>query len=210
MKNTLTADTGCFHHMALEFDDHPFWNYSLRVYGGDGVAAACIALQDRLGIDVNVLLYCSWIGHSGRGVMTAAELDAALAAVSEWQGTIVRRLRAVRNALGGGGGGLAPALGEISTALRGEILKIEVDSEHVEQLMLAGAVHRPVTDGAPEDRRAADAAANISAYFSVQGAICERADADNLAVVLGAAFTAVDKTRLAEWVDAIRRKPERP
>lgn len=56
--------------MPLEFDDHPFWDYSLRVYCGDGVPAACLDLQDRFEIDVNVMLFCSWIGQSGRGVMT--------------------------------------------------------------------------------------------------------------------------------------------
>ncbi len=30
--------------MPLEFDDHPFWDYSLRTYAGEGVAAACLGL----------------------------------------------------------------------------------------------------------------------------------------------------------------------
>ena len=68
--------------MPLEFDDHPFWDYSLRTYACEGVAAACLAFQDRFRIDVNILLFCSWIGHSGRGVMTGTELGAVRAAVS--------------------------------------------------------------------------------------------------------------------------------
>ncbi len=34
---------------------HPFWNFSLEVYGGEGVARACLELQDRRGVDVNLL-----------------------------------------------------------------------------------------------------------------------------------------------------------
>ena len=171
--------------MPLEFDDHPFWDYSLRVYGSEGVPAACIALQDRLDIDVNVMLFCSWIGHSGRGEMTAAELSAALNAVSEWNESIVRSLRAVRQALKGG---MPPAPDAHSAALRRRILKLEVDAEHAEQLMLARAVDRPCADGLPAARRAADAVANIGAYFARHGRAPIETDADNLAAVLGAAF----------------------
>ena len=71
--------------MALQFEDHPFWDYSLAVYGKDGVPAACLALQERHPIDVNVILFCSWVGHSGHGVMSEVELARTLDAVSEWR-----------------------------------------------------------------------------------------------------------------------------
>lgn len=45
--------------MALEFEDHPFWDYSIRVYRTDGVPAACLVLQEMHQIDVNVMLFCS-------------------------------------------------------------------------------------------------------------------------------------------------------
>ncbi len=179
--------------MPIEFADHPFWDYSLLVYGRDGVPAACLDLQDRFEIDVNVMLFCSWIGHSGRGKMTAAELGAALAAVSEWHNGIVRGLRTVRQALRGG---VPPAPDEQSAALRRRILKIEVDSEHLEQLMLAAAVDRPAADALPAERRAADAVANVAAYFAVHGAAPGAAAADSLAIVLGAAFTELGRDQV--------------
>lgn len=172
--------------MALEFEDHPLWDYSLRVYGSDGVSAACIALQDRFQIDVNVVLFCSWVGYSGRGEMTEAELKSALDAVAEWNAHIVRGLRVVRQALRGG---MAPAPDAYSTALRRRILETEVDCEHTEQLMLAAAIDRPVAEGLTEYRRATDALANISAYFADCGASLGEADSDELAVVMGAAFS---------------------
>src|SRR5262249_40267230 len=48
-----------------------FWNFSLKVYGRPGVAAACIALQDGLGLDVNLLLYCCWHGRARRRLEAA-------------------------------------------------------------------------------------------------------------------------------------------
>ena len=58
--------------------------------------------------------------------------------------------------------------------------------------MLAGAVDRPPFDGMPASRRAADAVANIGVYFARHGASLVEADADSLAVVLGAAFTELE------------------
>jgi hypothetical protein len=121
--------------------------------------------------------------------MTAAELSAALGAVSEWHESIVRSLRAVRQALKGG---MPPAPDAQSAALRRRILKIEVDSEHAEQLILARAVDRPCADGLPASRRAADAVANIGAYFARHGAVLVETDADSLAAVLGAVFTELE------------------
>ena len=63
----------------FRFEDHSFWDFSLRVYGSDGVSAACIALQERHGIDVNLLLFSAWVGESGRGVLAQSELGRALA-----------------------------------------------------------------------------------------------------------------------------------
>jgi len=43
--------------MALSPADR-FWAFSLALYGKPGVAPALLGLQDRLGVDVNLLLFC--------------------------------------------------------------------------------------------------------------------------------------------------------
>ena len=43
----------------------PFWDYSLALYGRPGVEACCLRLQDRLGVDVNLLLLCCWLAARG-------------------------------------------------------------------------------------------------------------------------------------------------
>jgi uncharacterized protein (TIGR02444 family) len=178
--------------MALEFEDHPFWDFSLAVYGTGGVPAACLVLQDRYQIDVNVMLFCCWIGHSGRGVMDDGELTQALDAVAGWHEEIVRALRAVRQRLKGG---LPPAPEALRDALRRRILKSEVDSEHTEQLMLAASVRRPADETLDAEQRARDGLKNIAAYFSRHGCATEGADADQLAIIPGAAFGELDEAQ---------------
>ena len=60
-------------------DDHTaFWNFSIVIYGQPGVREACLRLQDKAGLDVNVLLYCLW--RAARGMaLEADDLGARLA-----------------------------------------------------------------------------------------------------------------------------------
>ena len=150
----------------MDFPDHPFWDFSLRVYGADGVAGACLDLQDAHQLDVNIVLYCCWIGATGRGALDAGEAEAITKAVAEWHGEIVRGVRAVRQRLKDG---LAPAPLELSEPLRRRIARIEVELEHVEQLMLAAVIDRPEDTTAPAERRAADAAIAAIVAASVPG-----------------------------------------
>ncbi len=54
-----------------------FWSFSLSVYGKPGVEAACLDLQDRFGADVNLALYCLWIGRALTPEALALALEAA-------------------------------------------------------------------------------------------------------------------------------------
>jgi uncharacterized protein (TIGR02444 family) len=119
--------------MPADLPAHPFWDFSLDVYGRNGVAPACLELQDRHGIDVNVLLYCLWLGEQG---VESGEtrFDAALAAVREWHIEVVRSLRAIRRRLKTPIGGISPAFAQ---PLRARVQKTEIEAEHNEQLTLA-------------------------------------------------------------------------
>jgi uncharacterized protein (TIGR02444 family) len=187
--------------MSVEFPAHPFWDFSLGVYKLEGVAPACLVVQERHGLDVNVLLYCCWLGASGRGVLTPGELDKSLSAAAVWHREIVRGVRAVRQRLKGG---VPPAPRDLSDALRSRIAKIEVDLEHVEQLMLAAAVDRPENRLLDAERRAADAAANVGAYLAAVGARLVDDDRRQFAIILGAAFAAVSPDRIRDLCDTLK------
>jgi uncharacterized protein (TIGR02444 family) len=143
------------------FPDHPFWNFSLRVYGSEGVAPACLVLQEAHGIDVNVLLLCCWLGASGRGAVGQDGIGGIVETVSAWHGEIVRGLRAVRKRL------KKPVGGEdrdLALSIRKQVQKIEIDAEHIEQLMLAAAAE--TLPAAASGDPAEDAHANAEAYFT--------------------------------------------
>jgi len=112
---------------------NPFWRWSLRVYRAPGVQEACLALQDRCGADVNLLLFCGWVGLAGRA-LDQRLLRQATACVGRWQAEVVAPLRAVRRTLKHGastGPTAEPAL-----ALRRRIAALELEAESVEQALL--------------------------------------------------------------------------
>src|SRR5690242_6327161 len=79
--------------------DGPHWSFALRLYGRPGVSGACLALQDRLGVDVNVLLFALFAAaDAGKAIdeNDVAEMDRA---VSAWRADVIFPLRALRRRL---------------------------------------------------------------------------------------------------------------
>jgi len=166
---------------------HPFWNFSLEVYSGEGVARCCIDLQERHGLDVNVLLFCCWIGASGRGRLQADELKRLCGRIGNWQRDIVMPLRAARRRLATGENLPIPP-DEAASALRRRIADAEIEAEHVEQLMLAESYAAPGNRDRPAKERLAACLANLGLYSQLLGIKVERRDRVAVATILSACF----------------------
>lgn len=163
---------------------NPFWTFSLRVYRRPGVANACIALQDRLGVDVNMLLLAVWTAWHGT-ILAGRPLAAATSFSRTWSINVVRPLRAARRFL------RAPTLPPLPAVdrsdLRPKVVRAELQAERIEQTVLAAFV--PV---APRRLYGLDgarlAAANLGRYFAAAGLHPNAKDVKRIAAVLGAAF----------------------
>jgi uncharacterized protein (TIGR02444 family) len=144
-----------------------FWNFTLAYYGRPGVSAALIELQDEHGYDVNLALWCLWVGASGRGRLDSDAIARADAAAGPWRSEVIVPLRGARRALKG-----SPIAG--AEALRTRVKDAELEAERLQHGNLASLAppERPMTD------RQADAAANLRTYL--------RRDLPQAAVLLGA------------------------
>lgn len=141
--------------------DNAFWRFSLEVYGAPGVAAECLALQDALGIDVNLLLFCAWLGSARRTALSASEIESARSLVQPWHDQAVRPLRAVRRQL-------KAFSGPDSEAFRLRVKALELEAEQMEQAMLfSHALETWPRVGAADPRDAV--AANIRIYLRSLG-----------------------------------------
>src|SRR6478736_7886908 len=76
----------------------PFWRFSVKFYAVPGVAAACIELQDKANVDVNVLFFLLWNASQGRA-LNAAEVTGIERSIGPWREMAVIPVRNVRRAL---------------------------------------------------------------------------------------------------------------
>jgi uncharacterized protein (TIGR02444 family) len=137
-----------------------FWRFALALYARPGVAPACLALQDRHGIDVIIALYGCWLGSAGRGRLDEAALAEAEAMAGPWRQQVVEPLRRARTALKGIAG---------AEELYRRMKEIELDAERAAILRLAPLAAAP-DPGASAARRLADARANLALYVGAAGA----------------------------------------
>ncbi|WP_187394963.1 TIGR02444 family protein [Pigmentiphaga aceris] len=125
--------------------------FSGWLYAGDDVPAACLHLQDELGLDVNMLLWCLYAGVRGTA-LTSEMIATADAACAPWRAHVVHPLREVRRWL--------KTAGPQAQALRKQILAQEIDSEWHQQGLIEAAVSL--------DRQPASSwigASNLAAYM---------------------------------------------
>ena len=163
-----------------EFPDDPFWGFSLATYLRPEVATVCLGLQDRHGVDVNMVLFCCWVGASGGGTLSGAEMDAALAAAGPWQRDVIVPLRSLRQDLKGSG--------KEGEKYRQQVAAAEIDAEHAEQLLISASWTRPPDLARNEDLWIGDACANLRRYFEVLDLTPDDRDRPDLAILLGGAF----------------------
>src|SRR5690606_37013156 len=161
--------------MALDRTARDLWTFSLAVYDQPGVAAACLGLQERHRLDVNILLYCCWAGVRGQ-TLAAAQLRALRAASRSWSEEIVQPLRAVRRRL-------KSERGDGEQELRARILELELEAERLEQARLLAAL--PLPAGEPEPKAAG---ANLRGYLKSRRTTADETDVADLATILRACF----------------------
>lgn len=141
--------------------DNAFWKFSLAVYMAPGVADECLAVQEQYGVDVNVLLFCAWLGIARKVALTPGDIEAVGAEVGVWHESAVKPLRGVRRYMKNVPGGDV-------AALRTRVKAAELEAEQVEQAMLFAYAEAHW----PRDGEAALPAAlwaNLETYLRAQG-----------------------------------------
>ena len=158
-----------------------FWRFSLAVYGRPGVGSACVGLQDRWGLDVNLLLWCCWHAAEGRR-LAPEEMAQAIAAARPWQAEVVQPLRALRRRLKPGVPSIPSARVDV---LRSGLKEVELEAERIAQVSLAELALGDAVAGAP----AGLARANLDTYLTLRNV----------------APAAIDRAALQTLLDALER-----
>lgn len=149
-----------------------FWTHAVALYGRDEVAASCLRLQDRDGLEVNLLLFCCFAAALGLPPLERPALKSMALALAPWQKGMVVPLRHLRRGMRPGGQGLAVRLdlpAAQAAELREGLIEAELAAEKVAQSLICRA-YLPAGTGevasaflGPEAIRAR-AAANLARY----------------------------------------------
>jgi uncharacterized protein (TIGR02444 family) len=151
------------------------WSFSLRIYDSPGVAQACIWLQDRRGLDVNMLLFCVWAGL-GRAELERDLVTEANEIARDWSTRVVLGLRAARRGLASSG----------YDELRSEVQRLELAAEKIEQELLESLVTDPPTPGLRPAIATAAARRNLKLYLETAGVPLDPEVENRIEVLIGA------------------------
>jgi uncharacterized protein (TIGR02444 family) len=138
--------------------DNEFWRFSLAIYKPPEVAAECLALQEAVGLDVNLLLFCAWLG-TRTIILSRSDIEAASRVVALWHNGVVRPLRGVRRHI-------KTQYGDALESLRSRVKDDELHAEQIEQAMLFASAQGIQGSSGSTDRRDA-IARNVNAYISM-------------------------------------------
>ena len=149
----------------------PFWRFSLTIYRVPGVPQACLTLQDKHGVDVNVMLYALFLAREGRA-LPSAELADIIAAMSSWKSNVVVALRGVRRVMKEPADAMGSAAAAFDSAavlaLRDRIKAVELEAERLQQEALYAL--KPAGEWGRALAPLEAAPANIDAYAQALGA----------------------------------------
>lgn len=145
-----------------------FWDFSVRTYRTDGVPDACLSLQDDYGADVNMLLYCCWIGVRSGSFDT--ELFASASEFSShWAERVVAPLRSARTWMKQSGCTAVDVPTDACMTLRDEIKSVEFASEKLQQEVLESLAANSQARSAGHDQVLQEVTANLELYASFAG-----------------------------------------
>jgi uncharacterized protein (TIGR02444 family) len=141
------------------------WTFSLAVYNHSAVQRECLDLQDRYGVDINLLLFCAFVGVHHGAVLSDSELRQAAHLVAVWHEDIVSSLRRARRALKPFATDFS-LIASSAEMLRNTVKATELEGERLEQAMLEMWAASRI-DGWHRAQPAAAIVANIHALFAI-------------------------------------------
>ena len=150
----------------MTFPQSDFWDFSVNLYGADGVHDACVTLQTEYGLDINLVFYGLWHAAVGAGRISSEKWREIFDTFGGWHNYIVRPVWQARQKL-------KPAFADFPTnltePLRQMYVSAELAAEHIEQVMLGERFAVAPNEAPTLEQRHADATANIEGYAAQIG-----------------------------------------
>lgn len=183
-----------------------FWEFSTNIYHKPGVERALLMLQQRFGVDVNMLLLCCWAARFRHLRLSASGIGDLVGLVGVWQSDVVRPLRRLRHKLKSRQAGV---LSDSAEALGERILDLELDAERIEQSFLESELPRHGVFMRPDEIRRG-MAENLAIYLRHQAVETDLEVTEYLITIMTAVFDipADDAKSLWQQVSSSSARPK--
>ncbi|MCW9047989.1 MAG: TIGR02444 family protein [Gammaproteobacteria bacterium] len=145
----------------MDFPTSELWNYSTQIWTLPEVEAICLILQDNYDANVNILLYCCWIGDKNLS-LNDDDLQTIIDTVQPWQ-TIIKPLRDSRKMMKQQLIALPASLIEQTVC---NITEMEINAEHMTQLALEKVLLPESISTCDEKNSIKCSLNNLKAYLS--------------------------------------------
>jgi uncharacterized protein (TIGR02444 family) len=170
----------------------PFCTFIKQIQAQPLVNNALLSLQQRLQLNINVLLFCCWVAERGLKPLNKTELRNILAIISPWHNQIVLALKKLRKHLQQQVS--KPTLYKISKL----IIAKEKMANQIEQMILSDIMLKPVTNRTP-DQRFTDACKNITVYCKELPAGMDQQDTEAIKQLLMSIFPYIDSEQITAY-----------
>ncbi len=178
-----------------------FWDFSVRTYRTSGVSEACLSLQNDQGADVNMLLYCCWVG-AAVGAFDDDLFSRASEYSARWAENVVIPLREARTWMKHTGCAAEPTPTEDCMQLREEVKSVEFAAEKMQQKVLESLLSIENSRTAAPDQLIGDVAANLKRYLDSME-IQRSADVRrSIAQIVRAAFPGADELTISKALES--------
>ncbi|MBA2653570.1 MAG: TIGR02444 family protein [Gammaproteobacteria bacterium] len=164
---------------------HPFWNFSVKIYREPIVEESLITLQNERGLNVNIVLFCCWFALCDQGRIPKSDLKQILINIQPWHDRIVLPLRRIRQQL-------KEQLNPPWPEIRNEILRQELASEQIEQLIMLEQYAYKTRPIRTTFQKIIDICKNIAVYCHLLQVYLDASDCSSISNVLGTIFSKID------------------
>lgn len=168
----------------MDYPKSELWSYSTHTWTLPGVEELCIRLQTEYDADVNLLIYCLWLGEQKR-CLSEDDLQVMLDTVKPWQ-TMIKPLRDSRRMMQQQ---MIAMPGELIEQNIANMKEMEINAEHMAQLALEKALAAEQVQAVENVSTADCGLANLQLYMLSRDSIDNINDVTALlGELLGAAY----------------------
>jgi len=177
----------------MDFPKSEFWNYSTQLWCLPDVESICVDLQNNLDADVNLMLYCCWVGDMSK-CLNEDDIQTLLDINKPWH-TMIKPLRDSRKMMQQQ---LIAMPSNIIEQTINNIKEMELNSEHMAQLSIEKALELENITPCADQSSIECCLHNLNAYFQSLDSISASTDfTPQLSQLLTAIFQDEESVQLA-------------